>query len=235
VALKALFFDVFGTCVDRRSSFAREGETLGHRLGLHGIDWDAFADAWRSFYQPQLETVRNGTRPWVALDELHRETLDRVITEFGLDGIPEADRDELNLAWHRLDPWPDAVPGLLRLKGCYIIAPNSNGNFGLLTNMSKRAGLPWDVILGAEVARAYKPQPEAYIRNVNALGLSAEEVMMVAAHNADLIAAANCGLKTAFVPRPTEHGPEQTSDLQLRLEVDIVASDFLDLAHQLGV
>jgi 2-haloacid dehalogenase len=168
---KALLFDVFGTCVDWRSGVARAGEALGRRLGITGVDWLAFADAWRDQYQPQMETVRNGQRPWVTLDVLHRESLDTVLAAFGLEDVPAAERDELTLAWHRLDPWPDVVEGLTRLKTRYVIAPCSNGHIALMVTMAKRAGLPWDAILGAEIARAYKPQPAVYLRSVAALGL----------------------------------------------------------------
>jgi len=231
---KALLFDVFGTCVDWRSSVIDEGEALARRLGLEGVDWPALADAWRARYQPQLETVRSGRRPWTKLDVLHREALDGVLADFALDGVSEQDRTDFNLVWHRLAPWPDTVEGLRRLKQRFIIAPNSNGHIALVLHLSKRAGMPWNAILGAEIARAYKPSPEAYLRNVEALGLSPPEVMMVAAHNGDLAAAAGCGLKTAFVPRPTEHGPGQTSDLRPDHEMDLVAVDFVDLARQLG-
>jgi 2-haloacid dehalogenase len=231
---RALLFDVFGTCVDWRSSVITEGLTLARRLGLEGVDWAALADAWRARYEPQLETVRSGARPWVKLDVLHREALDQVLVEFSLDSVPEADRAEFNYVWHRLAPWPDTVEGLWLLKHRFVIAPNSNGHIALMLNLSKRAGLPWDAILGAEIARAYKPAPEAYLRNVEALDLSPAEVMMVAAHNGDLAGAAACGLRTAFVPRPTEHGPGQTSDLHPDHDVELVASDFIDLAHRLG-
>jgi 2-haloacid dehalogenase len=231
----ALLFDVFGTCVDWRSGVAREGEALGRRLGITGVDWPVFADAWRAQYQPRMETVRSGGRPWVTLDILHRESLDTILPDFGLDGVPATERDTLTLAWHRLDPWPDSVAGLTRLKTRYAIAPCSNGHIALLVNMARRAGLPWDAILGAELARAYKPQAAVYLRSVEALGLSPADVMIVAAHNADLIAAAACGLRTAFVPRPAEHGPGQTSDLRPERDFDLVAADFLDLARQLGV
>src|SRR5829696_8845964 len=208
---RALVFDVFGTCVDWRSSIAREGEVLGRKLGMAGVDWLAVADAWRAQYQPQMETVRSGKRPWTTLDVLHREALDTVLPAFGLDQMSPADRDDFTLAWHHLDPWPDVVAGLTRLKTRYIIAPNSNGHIALMVNMAKRAGLPWDVILGAELARAYKPEPAVYLRSAEALGLPPSPVMMVAAHNGDLLAAATCGLQTAIVPRPTEYGPGQTS------------------------
>ena len=231
---KALVFDVFGTCVDWRSSIAGAGEALGRKLGKTGVDWLAFADAWRAQYQPQMETVRGGQRPWTTLDVLHREALDTVLPVFDLDEMSEADRDDLTRAWHRLDPWPDVVDGLTRLKSRFIIPPNSNGNIALLVNMAKRAGLPWDAILGAEIARAYKPRPEVYLRCAEALGLAPSAVMMVAAHNSDLITAAQCGLQTAFVPRPIEYGPDQTSDLAPEQVFDVVATDFIDLANLLG-
>src|SRR5215213_10512923 len=232
---KALVFDVFGTCVDWRSSIAREGEALGRKLGASNVDWLAFADAWRAQYQPQMETVRSGQRPWTTLDVLHREALDTLLPAFGLGDMSDADRDDLTRAWHRLDPWPDVVEGLTRLKTRYIIAPNSNGHIALLVNMARRAGLPWDAILGAELARAYKPRREVYLRCAEALGLAPSSVMMVAAHNSDLFTAAECGLRTAFVPRPAEYGPTQTNDLAPDHDFDLVATDFIDLARQLGV
>jgi 2-haloacid dehalogenase len=231
---EALVFDVFGTCFDWRSSIAREGEALGHKLGVTNVDWLAFADAWRAQYQPRMETVRSGRRPWTTLDVLHREALDGLLPAFGLKAMSDVDRDELTRAWHRLDPWPDVVEGLTRLKTRFIIAPNSNGNIALLVNMARRAGLPWDAILGAEIARAYKPRPEVYLRCAKALGLAPAAVMMVAAHNGDLLAAAQCGLQTAFVPRPAEYGPGQTSDLAAEHDFDLVATDFINLANQLG-
>ena len=229
---KALLFDVFGTCVDWRSGVAREGEALGRRLGISGIDWFAVADAWRERYQPQMETVRGGGRPWVTLDVLHRESLDAVLAAFGLGDVPAAERDELTLAWHRLDPWPDVVAGLTRLKARYVIAPCSNGHIALMVNMAKRAGLPWDAILGAEIARAYKPQPAVYLRSAEALGLEPVQVMMAAAHGSDLEAARACGLRTAFVPRPTEHGPKD-GDVKPVGGADVEAADFLGLAGRL--
>jgi 2-haloacid dehalogenase len=232
--VRALLFDVFGTCVDWRTSIIAAGEMFGRAHGLRGVDWARFADAWRARYQPQMETVRIGRRPWTTLDALHRESLEAVLGELGITGIPAADLDDLNRAWHRLDPWPDTVEGLSRLKARYIIAPNSNGNVALLLNMAKRAGMPWDAILGAEIARCYKPMPDAYLRNVAILGLTPPQVMMVAAHNGDLVAASACGLRTAFVPRPSEHGPGQATDLEPERTYDVVASDFVDLARQMG-
>jgi 2-haloacid dehalogenase len=221
---KALFFDVFGTCVDWRSTVVREA-------AAHGLP-ERFADDWRGRYQPQLETVRSGARPWTILDVLHREALDELLAEHGAD-LPAAQRDELNRVWHRLDPWPDTVPGLQALKKRFVIAPVSNGNIALLVDMAKHAGLPWDAILGAELARAYKPQPEAYLRSAEALGIAPGKAMMVAAHNGDLVAAGELGLMTAFVPRPREHGPGQTSDLRAAEAYDVVATDFIDLARAL--
>jgi 2-haloacid dehalogenase len=212
--MKALLFDVFGTCVDWRGSVERELERRGLPIEL--------AVAWRGEYQPQLGTVRSGARPWTTLDVLHREALDRLLAARGLE---VDDAAELNRIWHALDPWPDTVEGLVRLKRAYVIAPCSNGHIELLVNLAKYAGLPWDAILGAEVAHAYKPQPDAYLGSVAALGLEPGEVMMVAAHNGDLAAAAACGLRTAFVPRPTE-------DTEATADWDIVATDFLDLASQ---
>jgi 2-haloacid dehalogenase len=222
--VRALLFDVFGTCVDWRTSVIREAE----RFDLP----PEIADAWRAQYRPQMETVRSGGRPWVNLDVLHRIGLNRVLSDLRLQ-LGEADRSELTTAWHRLDPWPDVVEGLTRLKQHYVIAPCSNGHIAQSVNLAKFAGLPWDAILGAELARAYKPDPVVYQRSVDALGLEPDDVTMVAAHNGDLEAARALGLRTAFVPRPTEHGPGQTTDLAPEHDYDIVARDFGDLADQL--
>jgi 2-haloacid dehalogenase len=234
--VRALVFDVFGTVVDWRSGVARAAAPFLARHGAAMADPAAFADAWRNRYDPAMEAVRSGWRPFVRLDVLHRENLDSVLPDFGVDPVhvPAAELDELNLAWHRLDPWPDVVAGLVRLKTRYIIAPLSNGNVILMLDMAKRAGLPWDAILGAELAQAYKPAPEAYLRTLDILAMWPEEVCMVAAHNGDLAAARACGLATAFVPRPTEHGPGQASDLEPTQDWDVVATDFGDLAYKLG-
>jgi 2-haloacid dehalogenase len=230
---RALLFDVFGTCVDWRSSIIREGMALGGRLDLSEVDWAAVADSWRALYQPQMETVRSGVRPWTTLDVLHREALDRVLDEAGIGDVPERDRAEFTLAWHRLDPWPDTAAGLERLRRRFIVAPNSNGHIALLVDLSRWAGLRWDAILGAELAHTYKPEPLVYLRSVEALALEPSQVMMVAAHNDDLVAAFRCGLRTAFIPRPTEHGPHQTTDLRPDHPFDLVAPNLLDLADQL--
>lgn len=232
--IKALLFDVFGTCVDWRAAVVAEGSSLAKKYGLGHVDWGAFADAWRGLYHPQMELVRSGQREWVKLDVLHRESLSKVAEQFGISGLPDALLDEFNRVWHRLDPWPDTVPGLKRLKRKFVIAPNSNGHIALIVAMAKRACIPWDAVLGAEIARAYKPMPEEYRRNVASLDLDPKEVMMVATHNYDLIGASKCGLRTAFVLRPMEFGPRQTSDLRPAQKYDVNAQDFEDLATQLG-
>lgn len=231
--VRALLFDVFGTCVDWRAGIIHEVGSVARRKRI-AVDAAAFADAWRANYQPSLERVRSGERPWTILDVLHRETLDGLLPQFGLEGLDEGERADLARAWHRLDPWPDTVEGLSRLKAQYIISPLSNGNVALLTNMAKRAGLPWDLILSAETSRAYKPLPASYLNAVQLLGLEPGQVMMVAAHNSDLRAAQANGLRTAFVARPGEHGPKQTSDLKPKGTWDVVAQDFVDLAGKMG-
>jgi 2-haloacid dehalogenase len=184
-------------------------------------------------YQPAMERVRSGARGYVALDTLHRENLDRTLAAFGAE-LPEADRAALNHAWEKLPPWPDSLPGLTRLKARFIIAPCSNGSIALMTRLAKFGGLPWDCILGAEIAQAYKPDPKAYLGSAAALALPPERVMMVAAHNDDLAAARALGMATAFVPRPAEHGPGQTTDLAPTQDWDVVAEDFSALAAALS-
>ncbi len=228
----ALAFDVFGTVVDWRSSVIREGESLGRERGLQ-VDWAAFADAWRDGYGPAMGRVRRGDLPWKTIDELHRLILDELLDRFGLAGLRESDRERFNRVWHRLDPWPDAVEGLARLKRKYVIASLSNGNVALLVNMAKRAGLPWDAVLSAELAGRYKPDREVYLKAAALLGLAPGEVMMVAAHKRDLRGAAAAGLRTAFVPRPEER-PNRRIDLSFEDKFDLNARDFLDLADQLG-
>ena len=235
--VRALLFDVFGTVVDWRSGVAREATPFLRRRGAESVDPLAFADAWRASYQPAMEQVRSGRRPFTRLDVLHRENLETILPDFGIDPatVPALELNELNLAWHRLDPWPDAVAGLTRLKTNFIIATLSNGNIALMLDMAKRAGLPWDAILGAEVAQAYKPMPEAYLRTADVLAMRPEQICLVAAHNGDLAAARKCGLRTAFIPRPAEHGPNQTTDLRPDQEWDVVAADFGALAEKLAV
>lgn len=231
--IQALLFDVFGTVVDWRNAIIREGEILNRSHDLD-VDWARFADRWRGMYQPALEEVRSGARPWTVLDVLHRESLDTLVDEFGLQNLDEHQRDHLNRVWHRLDPWPDSISGLTRLKKRYIIAPLSNGNVSLLVNMAKHAGLPWDVILGAEVAGHYKPQPQAYLTAARLLDLPAAQCMMVAAHNDDLEAAARLGFRTAFIARPSEHGPHQQSDLAAAGNWDYSINGIDELADALG-
>lgn len=232
-AVRALTFDVFGTVVDWRGSLVREGEAFGRAHGL-AVDWGRFADDWRGLYQPSMERVRTGAAPWTNLDALHRMSLDRVLAQHGIKGLEEADIDHLNRAWHRLDPWPDAVAGMTRLRLRYPLATLSNGNVALLVAMARRAGLPWDAILGAEVAQAYKPLPKAYLTTAALLGLAPEQCMLVAAHVSDLVAARGCGFRTAFVRRPREYGPRPADVLPQDHGFDVVAEDFLDLADKLG-
>lgn len=217
---KALIFDVFGTCVDWRTSVAREVAKV-----LPGVDALAFATDWRAEYDPAMARIREGGRGYVALDDLHLENLGRVAEKYGVMAP-----DSLNAAWERLDPWPDVVPGLIALKENVIIAPCSNGSIALMTRLARYARLPWDAILGAELARDYKPKAEVYRASCQALRLPPGEVMMVAAHNSDLFAARDAGLQTAFIPRPTEHGPHQDRDLQAEAEWTMVVPNFAALA-----
>jgi 2-haloacid dehalogenase len=232
--VKAVVFDTFGTVVDWRSGIARSAEPFIAKYNLP-IAPESFADAWRERYQPAMEPIRAGTRGYVPLDVLHRENLVGLLADLAPPHQwPDDEIDDLNRAWHRLDPWPDAVAGLARLKRQYIIGPLSNGNIALLVNMARRASLPWDVILGADISRTYKPHPTAYTATAAALGIAPRECMLVAAHNSDLAAARRAGLATGFVPRPTEHGPGQTTDLAPDDAWDVVAEDFGQLAERLG-
>ena len=231
--VKALTFDVFGTVVDWRTSIARECAMVGEAKGV-SADWEAFADDWRAGYGPSMGRVRSGELPWTTIDKLHRMVLDKLLEKFEITDLSEDERDDLNRAWHRLDPWPDSVEGLARLRGKFVIATLSNGNVALLTNMAKHAGLPWDCILSAELARHYKPDRESYQTAAALLGLPVDQVMMVAAHKGDLHAARAVGLRTAFVPRPDEFGPNREVDTEPDPAFDVVASDFLELADKLG-
>ena len=232
-AVKALVFDTFGTVVDWRSSVARDVDALAKRKGVT-IDGAKFADAWRAGYGPGMNRVRSGELPWTKLDALHRMTLDKLLIDFKFTGLSEEEKDTMNRAWHRLTPWPDAVGGLARLKKKFIIAPLSNGNISLMTDLAKHSGLPWDVILGAELVRHYKPDPEVYQSAADILDLKPADVMMVAAHLGDLRAAKQVGLRTAFVVRPMEFGPDGKPDLKADGVADVSAIDFNDLARQLG-
>jgi 2-haloacid dehalogenase len=231
--VQALTFDMFGTVVDWRGSIIREGEALGAAHGLK-VDWAAFADAWRGDYRPSMARVRSGELPWTKLDVLHRMTLDELFDKFGIHTLSEADRQHWNRVWHRLTPWPDAVPGLTRLRQHYVLATLSNGNVALLTNMARHGGLPWDCILSAEIMRHYKPDPETYLGAAELLGLQPSQVMMVAAHKSDLKAAQAVGLRAAFVPRPLEFGPGVEVDVEPDSSFDVQARDFNDLADQLA-
>lgn len=226
---QVLVFDIFGTVVDWHGSIARE---VSARFSQ--VDADAFALAWRAGYQPAMEAVRSGGRGFVKLDVLHREILDGILPRFGLAHLPEAERAELNRVWHRLDAWPDSVAGLTRLKTHFTIASLSNGNIGLLTNMAKRAGLPWDCVLSAEVFRAYKPDPRTYLGVAEVFDVAPAEVMLVAAHQDDLAAARGCGLQTAYIERPLEFGASHPKDVSPDPANTWHARDLLHLAELLG-
>jgi len=232
--LRALAFDIFGTVVDWRSSLIREGQALQQRLGL-AADWAALADAWRAGYRPAMARVAAGELPWTSIDGLHRQILDELLPRFGLGALPEAERDALNRAWHRLDPWPDSVAGLTRLRSRYVTTTLSNGNVALLVNMAKRAGLPWDCVLSAELIGRYKPDLAVYRGAARLLGFEPGQVMMVAAHPSDLAAAQQAGLRTAYIPRPDEHGPGGWMEPVGDTVFDLVAPDLGALATRLGI
>jgi len=230
-AVKALFFDVFGTMVDWRTGIAREVAAVLQPRG-YALEWPAFADAWRDEYQPAMEEVRAGRLPFCKLDVLHRRNLERVLRRFGISGLDEASLVNLNLAWHRLDAWPDVPTGLVRLKTQFLLAPVSNGNISLMVDLARRNGLPWDAILGAEVAGDYKPKPRVYLAAAEAFDLAPRECIMVAAHSSDLAAAAACGLRTAHVARPNEKGVGRGEGAP-SIVVDVAAKDLEDLAGRL--
>jgi 2-haloacid dehalogenase len=229
----ALAFDVFGTVVDWRSSIIRELEEFGRTHGVQQ-DWPAFADRWRAGYAPAMDRVRRGDLPWTRIDGLHRMILDELLDSAGIVSASDEDVDELNRAWHRLDPWPDTVPGLTRLKEKFTITTLSNGNVSLLTNMAKRAGLPWDCVISAELFHHYKPDRQAYLGCADLLGVPPDELMLVAAHPSDLRAARDAGLMTAYVDRPLELGPNRPAQRVEDGEFNYTATDFLNLADQLG-
>ena len=229
--VRALFFDVFGTLVDWRGSIAREARAILSPLGI-AIDWEVFADAWRGQYQPAMDEVRSGRLPFSKLDVLHRRNLDVILKELGLDELDESTRANLNLAWHRLDAWPDTRPGLARLRAKFRIAPCSNGNISLMVDLARRNGLVWDAILGAEIARDYKPKPAVYLAAAAAFDCEPRETMMVAAHSSDLAAAAATGLRTAFIARPDEYG-EGKGERRASVPVDLSAASLTALADRL--
>jgi 2-haloacid dehalogenase len=230
----AIVFDTFGSVVDWRSSLIADLTAYGTIKGVTA-DWPALVDAWRAAYHPSMQRVRIGEQPWTTLDKLHRASLDRLVADFAIKGLTEADLTHINLGWHRLRPWPDSVPGLTRLKSRFIIGPLSNGNVSLLLNMAKFAGIPWDMIFGSDLFGHFKPDPETYLGVARMLDLRPDQVMLGAAHNGDLANARACGLLTAFFPRPTEYGPHQKRDYAADQDWDIVATDIQDMAAQLGV
>ena len=229
--VKAFAFDVFGTVVDWRWSLIREGEALGRAKGL-SLDWAALADAWQAGKDPAIERIRSGAAPWATLDAIHRARLDVVLAQAGVSGLGEEEKDHLNRTWHRLAPWPDSVPGLARLKRRGVVSAFSNGNFALLVNMARHAGLPWDCILSAELFQRYKPDPGLYLGAAELLGLPPEEVMVAAAHESDLRAARANGLKTAYVARPLEFGPGRAKEPQDTW--DVMAESIEELAEKMG-
>jgi 2-haloacid dehalogenase len=231
--VKALLFDVFGTLVDWRTSIAREAEAMLKPLG-YSLDWLAFADAWRGEYQGAMDEVRSGRIPFCKLDVLHRRNLELILPRFKVDKLSEEQRRELNLAWHKLAAWPDVPPGMVRLKRRYMLAPCSNGNISLMVNLARRNRLPWDAILGSEIAGDYKPKARVYLASCEAFDLKPEECMMVAAHTKDLMAAAALGLRTGHIARPNEHGPGR-GETAPGDKVDFAANSLEDLAGRLGM
>jgi 2-haloacid dehalogenase len=232
-AVRAMFFDVFGTLVDWRTSVAREAERILVPLG-HDLDWLAFADAWRGEYQPGMEEVRSGRIPFCRLDVLHRRNLERFMPRFGLRDVSDDVLHDLTMAWHRLDAWPDVPAALKRLRKKFLLAPVSNGNISLMVDLARRNEFPWDAILGAEVAGDYKPKPRVYLAACEAFDLKPSQCMMVAAHSNDLAAAAACGLGTGHTARPNEYGPG-TGEPEPTVRVDVAARDLADLADRLEV
>jgi 2-haloacid dehalogenase len=233
--VKALVFDTFGTIVDWRGSVTAEGMAWGKAKGLQ-IDWAQFADRWRLGYRPAMDKVRKGQIPWTRLDDLHRMILEDLLKEYKIQGLTEEEKVHWTYVWRRLKPWPDSVEGLTRLKKKYVIAPLSNGNIALMANLAKHGGLPWDAILGAELAKHYKPDREVYLSAAYYLDLKPEEVMMVAAHVGDLQAARSCGLRTGFIYRPNEFGGGSAGkpDKAQPGDFDVVSVSAIDLAQQLG-
>jgi len=231
--LRALTFDTYGTLVDWRGTILDELRAFGHARGLD-LDWEAFLSEWKSCYRPGMDKVNAGEWPWTTIDTIYRRRLDALLPIYRITDVAPHEVEQLNQVWWRLRPWPDSVAGLTRLRRRYIITPLSNASFAGMVHLGRSAALPWDCIITAENARRYKPAPEAYRTAIELLGLEPGEVMMVAAHNYDLAAARSHGMRTAFVPRPTEYGPAQTTDLAPESAWDVVAKDMEDLARQLG-
>jgi 2-haloacid dehalogenase len=231
--VQALTFDTYGTVVDWRDSVLVQLAEFGAARGLD-VDWTAFLTEWKAGYRPGMDRVNRGEWPWTTVEAIYRRRLDELLPRYEIHGLGESDRGHLIHSWWRLHPWPDAGPGLRRLRSRFVLSPLSNGSFAGMVHLARFAGLPWDCIITAENARWYKPRPEVYRTAAELLGLRPDQILMVAAHNYDLAAARACGFRTAFVPRPAEHGPGQTSDLEPEADWDVVATDFLDLADRLG-
>ena len=231
--IKAVLFDTFGTIVDWRTSIANESEALANAQGVSNFDGDRFARVWRAGYQPGMAKVSSGERSWVSIDIIHRERLDDILPEFGLSMLDESTRDHLNSAWHRLSPWPDSIPGLKRLKSNYLISPLSNGSIVLLSTMAKNAGIPWDFIFSSDMHKAYKRNPAVYQNAIRLLDMVPSEIMMVAAHNDDLKAARNEGMRTAYINRPTEYGVDQKVDFAATSDWDIITETVEGVADAL--
>jgi len=232
--VKAVVFDTFGTISDWRSSIAREGEIVAAAKGIQDFDGDAFARAWRAGYRPGMKPVITGEREWTPIDVIHRERLDEILPQFGLEMLDEAERDHLNRAWHRINPWADSIPGLIRIKRKFLISPLSNGSLTLLSSMAKRAGIPWDFVFSSDMHKAYKRDPKVYQNAIALLGMEPHEVMMGAAHNDDLEAAREQGMRTAYINRPTEYGVDQTKDFEAESDWDIIADSTEGVADALG-
>jgi len=233
--VKVLLFDTFGTVSDWRGSIARMGERLAREKGIEGVDWEAFARAWRAGYRPGMARVQSGERPWTSVDVIHRERLEEILVEFGIaERFTDDEKADMNLFWHRLDPWPDSIPGLLRLKRKFLISPLSNGSIVLLASMAKRAGLPWDFIFSSDVFKAYKRDAAVYLGAIDKLNLQPGEIMMTAAHNDDLAAARSHGMRTAYVNRPYEYGVDQTKDFEAEEDWDVIADGIIGVAEQMG-
>lgn len=231
--VKALTFDVFGTVVDWRGSLIADATAFGAAKDL-SVDWDVFIDSWKTCYRPSMNQVNQGTLPWTNVYSIYRTKLDALFLEFGINDLTESEKDFFNRSWERLEPWPDSLPGLTRLKEKFILSTLSNSDFGSMVKMAKRAGLPWDCVITAEIPKRYKPDPKVYLTAIELLGYKPEQIMMVAAHNYDLAHAASHGMRTAFLPRPTEFGPCQTTDLKAEGDWDLVVANIEELADSLG-